>query len=126
MTFDDLLKLDFSYHKLTLEEASINNGEVILYFSKEGGFEGKQLKIHFTDYTTATMHNESYFAYSEKDGEFDGHVFKRSDHTSYLDYVRANTFSEEVTSLALRHYRFCSSNEFFDILTGKAPEISLR
>lgn len=125
MTYDDLLKLDFSYHELILEEATIKNGEIILLFSRAESFEGAQLKIHFTDYTTATTHNESYFAYSEKEGEFEGHVFKRSDSTSYLDYVRANTFSEEVTNLKLRHYRLCFSNEFFDVLTGEAPVVQL-
>lgn len=125
MTYDDLLKLEFPYHEIMLEEASIKNGEIVLALSRNGGFEGEMLKIHFTDYTTATMHNESYFAYSEKEGEFEGHIFKRSDQTSYLDYVRANTFSEAVTDLKLRHYRIYSSNEFFDILTGKDPIITL-
>lgn len=125
MTYDDLLKLDFPYHELILEEATIKNGEIILLFSRAASFAGAQLKIHFTDYTTATTHNESYFAYSEKEGEFEGHVFKRSDSTSYLDYVRAHTFSEEVTNLKLRHYRLCFSNEFFDVLTGEPPVVEL-
>lgn len=121
MTFNDLLRLNIPYQSLILEQASIKDGEVVLCFSSEGSFEGKQLRIRFTDYTTATMHNESYFTYSEKDGEFEGHVFKRSDSTSYLDYVRANTTSEMMTNLKLRHYRFCSQNEFFDVLAGEAP-----
>ena len=125
MTYDDLLILDFPYHTLNLEEASIKNGKIMLRFSRENDFEGKQLSIHFTDYTTATMHNESYFAYSEKDGEFAGHIFKRSEKTSYLEYVRANTFSEEVTNLPLRHYRICSANEFFDVLSGQDPKVTL-
>ena len=121
MTFDDLLKLNIPYQSLILEQASIKDGEVVLCFSSEGCFEEKQLRIHFTDYTTATMHNESYFTYSEKDGEFEGHVFKQADSTSYSDYVRANTTSEMITNLKLRHYRFYSQKEFFDVLAGEAP-----
>lgn len=84
-----------------------------------------EIHLLFEDFTSYSIHNESYYSYEDDEMIFDGFVFQKAIDSKYLIDIRKHSFREYISGEKLVHYRIFTCNELIDIATDIPPIVEI-